>query len=161
MSEVTEKTVTKEIEVRLTHVEIAEKAKLAGDLKLEIAELEKEFKKVKDEHKTQVDDLSERREKLLDVAHAGRERRTESVKERFLFNACEVQTVYNNEVVETRAMTSDELNSYQNPELPLPETSADAEEVAEVEGSIDEQIANDIRESTGRRTASSAVDGVH
>jgi hypothetical protein len=163
MSEMKEKTVTKEIEVRLTHIEIAEKAKLAGDLKLEIAEKDKEFKTVKDKHNSEVKELAERREQLLDVAHAGRERRTESVTERFLYNACEVKTFYKGEEVDSRAMTHDELNEYQEPELPLTMGGEDDEEEAapadDEAKSADEQIADDIRESTSRRTASSALDG--
>lgn len=158
-----EKVITKELDVKLTHIEMAEKAKAAGDLQAEIGLENQKFNTKKKDHIASVSKLQERLWNILNVCSKGKETRTVECTERRNFSACSVEYIYGGDVVETRAMEDGEFQKdmFTKEEKKFSKADsvdAEVESVEESESkSVDEQIAEDIRESTRTSTASSAV----
>lgn len=156
MAETTERTLTKEMDVPLTNIDMANKAAQLGELKGKIDELEKAFDKVKTQHKADLSPLEDELEKFLEICRTKKERRMVDVTERRDLNRAMVQYIHDGIVLDERAMTADELLQ---PDLfdANEAVKADPEAADEAPIPVDEQIARDIQESTNPNTASSAV----
>lgn len=148
-----ERNVHHELEVPLTHVELAERAKRAGELQALMEQRTKEFDPIKKQYKADMDAMQEELESILTACHSGKEKRLVECIERRDFTRCMVEYVYDGKVLEERTMESGERQ-----EEMFPEAAPEAEEAAAPgEESLSEQIADDIREQTNPRTAQSAV----
>lgn len=151
------KTISKELEVKLTPVEMAEMLRRAGELQLDIEEKKKAFATVRGEHQKVVKEAQAEIHQLLAAGNEGRMMKLVDVECIREFNGASVSYRYNGDIVETRAMTEDEL---QGDFFQTEGTEDEAAEDGDDEGSelsIDEQIAQDVKESTSKRTASTAV----
>lgn len=146
--------VTREFEIPLTKPELAELATVAGGLQSEISNLKKSFSVVQKQHRADVSGLEEKLEKILTDCDNGRSTRTVDVIERKDYNRRLVQYIYDDRVIQERALEESEMQEtmFSKPSDHAPAPDKDPDQV-----SIDEQIAADIRESTRVSTASSAV----
>lgn len=152
---ISRKPVQHELDVPLNHVQLAEKAKEAGQIQADVGRLEIEFQAVKKKHQSEVGVLTEQLSEILKVCHAGVETRVVDCIEIKNFSEASVSYEYDGQILLTRTMEPHELQSEMFEEKR--EAPALPEAMPGSERPIDEQIAQEIREATHPMTASSAV----
>ena len=155
--------VTKEFLFDLTEQEFAEKGKAAAALCQEVKDLDVQFEEVKDNWKAKIKAREAKRDDILAVIHAKKEKRSvESVLVKN-YDTKEMEYWFEGKVVERRTMTADEVQT----ELPLakPKRTRKAKEhktdpvAAAHANGHDADMAKVIQEETSKRTKLSAVDG--
>lgn len=102
-----ERRVTRTVNVKLSPAEKAQAMDSYNGLRDQMHELDKEFSKIKGEHKMKLDELEQEAEKTRLKAKNGDARLEECVEKRF-FSSNTVQTWFGDELVEERPMTYEE-----------------------------------------------------
>lgn len=148
----------KELDIPLTHVELAEKMRSCGKLQVELDDAKKIKKEVVAEHSNGIKELEAQLRKHNEDANRGKETRLVDCIEILNYPQALVSYEFNGQIIEERPMTPEEHQD----DLPLasddaPEESEDHDKDDDEQKSLDEQIAEDLRESTNKATASSAV----
>jgi hypothetical protein len=158
------RTVTREIRVELQEPELAKLVKEAGALNSEVEELDQEFAKVKETHDTAKKSKQEKIKAILRVAHNGRDSQTLECEAVYDWNSKSVTYFHDGKKVDERVMEVHELQR----EMSLGQvegiqshlgSETTVEGIAEVKKTLGEQVAEDIKEQTNKKTARSAADG--
>lgn len=160
--------VSKPIAFDLTEKEFSEKGQEAASLSKEVRSLVGEFEGIKEDWKAKIKDREAKRDELLTVIHAKKEVRTVDTVMVKDFASKIVQYWFEGEVVEERAMTENEVQMEM--ELRAPKSVEKKTRVRNVKDPVEEahqtevqtqqsDVADVIKEETGRRTKLSAVDG--
>lgn len=167
--------VTKEFEFKLTEAEFSEKGKSAAALSREVTDLKVQFEEVKDTWNAKIKTRAAKRDDVLAVIHAKKEKRTVDAVLVKNYDAKEIEYWFEGEVLERRTMTDSELQVEADFEKngkkaralkqkltkPLdPELAGKvgAKVPAAVNGQ-GEDIGDVIKAETHRRTKTSSVDG--